>query len=132
MQSGDPAAMMAIASDPAMARVQQLMAQNPGLMQRMGGQMGIPGNPMAAMMGGMGGMGGGAVNPGGGFQAPAQPTTPAAPTPAPAQAPTPVPGAPTTQEEEERLLQEAIRLSMQEAEKKDDSKPGDSGDSGST
>jgi hypothetical protein len=129
MQSGDPAAMMAIAADPAMARVQQLMMQNPGLMARMGGQMGLGGNPMAAMMGGMGGIG----NAGGGFGGlapPAQPAAPAPPAPTPAPAPAPIPGAPTTQEEEERLLQEAIRLSMQETEKKDDSKTGEGGGSG--
>lgn len=147
MQSGDPAAMMAIAGDPAMARVQQLMMANPALVQRLGGM----GSGMPGMGGGMPGMGGapgmggmpGMAMPGGGFQTPTQPPRPAGTTPgAPRQAaqtppapspmnppPAPIPGAPSTQEEEERLLQEAIQLSMQEAKKKSD-KPDEGGNGG--
>jgi hypothetical protein len=140
IQSGDPAAMMTIASDPAMARVQQIMMQNPGLMQRMvGAQMGgAGGNPLAAMFGAqMAGAGG--PRPADGFHTPTQPPratpqTPAAPRQAPATdppAPSPpvptTPGVPTTEEEEERLLQEAIRLSMQEGERKADDKPSEGG-----
>lgn len=61
-------------------------------------------------MGGMGGMGaqGGANTNGQAQQAPSAPN-PAAPPPPQFE------GAPTSAEEEERLLQEAIRLSMQDS-----------------
>jgi thiol-disulfide isomerase/thioredoxin len=164
MQSGDHAAMMQIASDPAMTRLQQVMMSNPRLFQIMTQQMGggVGGPPgLAQMMGTMGapGMGGaGARDIGGGpqgagmgagFATPTQPirTTldpPGAPRHGPAPDPplpanVPFPGAPTTAEEEERLLQEAIRLSMEESSKQSskngpDSRPphDDSGSGGSS
>jgi hypothetical protein len=138
MQSGDPAAMMQLMADPAFARLQQTMMANPSLAQRMAGMM--PPGAMGGIggiggMGGVGGMGGFGGTPGaggnGGFTTPTQlprraPEPPVAPRHGPAPDPPlpgnraiapPIPGAPTTQEEEDRLLQEAIRLSMEDANK---------------
>lgn len=144
MQSGDPSAMMQLVSDPALARLQQLMMRNPSLVERMMRTMGGGAGPgfgggmpgLGNVMGAMAGMGNAPRADGGqgnaGFTTPTQaprpsPVPPAAPRhgpapdpplPANAHGPSAYPGAPTTQEEEDRLLQEAIRLSMEDANNK--------------
>jgi thiol-disulfide isomerase/thioredoxin len=154
MQSGDHSALMQVAADPALARLQQMMMNNPRLFQLMTQQMGGGGNGahgLAQMMGAMGGAGGldtmgGRAGVGRGFATPTQPIrTTAVPPDAPRHGPAPdpplpanvpFPGAPTTVEEEERLLQEAIRLSMEESsrqssqKKAEDGPPKDDGTSG--
>lgn len=149
LQSGDPAAAMQLASDPTLARMQQLLARNPSVLERMmrainsdasgngmqpfGGVQGS-GN-VTGSHGGLGYAPRSEGNQGGtGFTTPTQAPRPSpVPPPAPRHGPAPdpplptstrapagFPGAPTTQEEEERLLQEAIRLSMEDASKKND------------
>lgn len=111
--NGDYTAMHRLAADPALAQLQNAMASNPSFMGAMMRGMGVGGG---AGMGAMPGLGvgraqgaaptqAGATNPG---VTPAPGATPVAPVPH-------IPGAPTTAEEEDRLLQEAIRLSMQDA-----------------
>lgn len=118
MQNGDFDAIRRVMQDPAMTRFMQNLGNNPGLMDAMRRQ------GMAAGFPGMTGMGGGQGAPRTGTdgsppagidgtgqgqtQTPANGANSAPPAP-------PYPGAPTTAEEEDRLLQEAIRLSMQDS-----------------
>eukprot|EP00178_Gracilaria_changii_P011440 TRINITY_DN325_c0_g1_i1.p1 TRINITY_DN325_c0_g1~~TRINITY_DN325_c0_g1_i1.p1 ORF type:complete len:787 (+),score=161.72 TRINITY_DN325_c0_g1_i1:72-2432(+) len=108
MTNGDFAAMQRLQNDPALMRLQAAMASNPTVMNEAMRQLAtgmgnaFPGAHMPPMPG--------AGTPG--FNAPPQPNQAQTPSNPPPPA---YPGAPTTAEEEERLLQEAIRLSMQDA-----------------
>ncbi|CAN8074040.1 unnamed protein product [Agarophyton chilense] len=111
MTNGDFSAMQRLQNDPALMRLQAAMTSNPTVMNE----------AMRQLATGMGNAyGGGQMPPMPPFQntgtqglnagmQPAQNQTPSNPPPPP------YPGAPTTAEEEDRLLQEAIRLSMQDA-----------------
>lgn len=119
MNSGDIGAIQRLRSHPAMGRLQSALINNPTFLSAMMGQMTEHGLPNLGMFGGMGmdGNNAGGTGPGtgvatnntqgnvggngGGTENREQPQ---------AQ----FPGAPSTAEEEERLLQEAIRLSMQD------------------
>lgn len=113
MQSGDMEAISRLMANPAMSRIMQTMMNSPSVMNAIGRQLGRNGMPGAGPMG-MGGMMGGGF----GAQAPPGPQ-PGGNTANPNNAgqgtnQPQYPGAPSTQEEEDRLLQEAIRLSMQD------------------
>ncbi|KAI0566160.1 Ubiquitin [Gracilaria domingensis] len=121
MTSGDVAAMQRLQNDPALMRLQAAMASNPTVMNEAMRQLAtgmgnaFPGGPMPSMPG--------AGTPA--FNAATQ-ATQATQTQTPSNpAPAAYPGAPTTAEEEERLLQEAIRLSMQDAGTDSNQKPED-------
>lgn len=105
LSSGDMATVQRLQGHPAMQRMHQAMTSNPaflGMMMRQAAERGFPGMPGAAPAptngtATMPTAAPGAMNP--------TQTTPAPPA---------YPGAPSSAEEEERLLQEAIRLSMQD------------------
>lgn len=123
MDTGDMATMQRLQNDPTLSRLRNALSANPAFMNAMMRQMAEGGFNMPGM-GGMGGMGGFPGMGGMGGMGGAPPAATGAPTgtnptgTAPAQPPAPAPpqypGAPSTAEEEERLLQEAIRLSMQD------------------
>lgn len=133
MQNGDYATLQGLMANPVLARLTQAMGNSPAIANAMRRRMmegGLAGMPDVGGLGGMGGMPRmpGAQAPGGTGNVPPTGTGQGQQPPA-ANAPPAYPGAPTTAEEEDRLLQEAIRLSMQdsaakkpseEPEKKDD------------
>lgn len=112
MQSGDMAAMQRVMMNPAMARIGQAMANSPAMMNVMRRQFANGMTP--GMFGNQNnqttGMGNMAPNANGQTQQGGNGTA----TGGMPGAPPNIPGAPTTPEEEDRLLQEAIRLSMQD------------------
>lgn len=126
MTSGDIGAIQRLRSHPAMGRLQSALINNPTFLSAMMGQMAEQGLPNLGMFGGMGMDGNNAGSTGTGAGTGAVPGTDNAPGTGQgnvgggggnnnAERPQATfPGAPTTAEEEERLLQEAIRLSMQD------------------
>lgn len=122
--SGDMATVQRLQAHPAMLRLQAAMTSNPvflNLMMREMANRGFPGMGGAGMggtgMGGAGGvdgMGGGVTGAREGGQGTGAQQTAAGNGAPDTPAPVGYPGAPTTAEEEEQLLQEAIRLSMQD------------------
>lgn len=120
MQTGDHATLQNLMANPSLARLTQAMRNSPAIATAMQRRMmagGLPGMPGAGGMPGMGmpGMPGG-QNPTGGATGGANPAQNAQGQQNPtANAQPQYPGAPTTAEEEDRLLQEAIRLSMQDS-----------------
>lgn len=117
IENRDMAAVRRLEGHPALHRIQNTVTNDPALLSMLmqhiaeGGAQGIPGMEGLANMANTGagvGRGGGAQGARGGAGG-----TPVAPQPAAPQ----YPGVPSTAEEEERLLQEAIRLSMQEQQK---------------
>lgn len=144
--NGDMATVQRLQQHPAMIRLQSAMTSNPAVLNVIMRQMaerGFPGMGTATM--GMGGAGMGTGAPGAGMGIPGmggadngaagtglgtggQAGTGDGGQPNPV--PPAYPGAPTTAEEEERLLQEAIRLSMQDqTQSKPDERREDSDDS---
>lgn len=122
MQTGDMATMQRLMNNPAMTRITQAMINNPIMMNALRRQHGdFPGMGMPGMFGGAQGNTGGRDMGTTGANAqqgqdPGANTEVRNPGPQP-PAPPYIPGAPTTAEEEDRLLQEAIRLSMQDQAK---------------
>lgn len=112
--SGDHNALQTLQADPNFARLNAAITSNPALLNSLMNRMnegGMPGMP------GMGRtVGGGAANPAARNNQGAATTQNAQPA---------YPGAPSTAEEEERLLQEAIRLSMQDVNRSDTPKEQD-------
>lgn len=108
-QSGDTASIERIQSNPALYRISRALMSNPMFLEAL---MGGAGEGMAGMAGRQGMQTPGTGVGQGGADTNATPGQNGGQTRAPAQPP--LAGAPTTTEEEERLFQEAIRLSMQE------------------
>lgn len=122
MQAGDMAAMHRLMTNPAMGRITQAMMNSPAMMNALRRQYGnIPGRGMPGMFGGNQGYTGGGGNGMTGANAEQgqqqEANVGAGNTGVQPPVPPYVPGAPTTAEEEDRLLQEAIRLSMQDQAK---------------
>lgn len=111
MNSGDFQTIQRLRSHPAMARLQATLSNSPAFLNTMMQQMAEQGFPNLGMPGGGGGLGGNVGGAGPNAQGTNRETrgenidAPQVPS---------YPGAPMTAEEEERLLQEAIRLSMQD------------------
>lgn len=122
MQAGDMAAMQRLMTNPAMGRITQAMMNSPAMMNALRRQYGnFPGRGMPGMFDGNQGNRGGNGNgmTGANAQQGQQHGTNTGAGNMGVQPPVPpyIPGAPTTAEEEDRLLQEAIRLSMQDQAK---------------
>lgn len=129
--SGDMATLQRLQAHPSMARLVQAMTSNPVFLRTMMQEMAQRGPTGAWPGAGVGGgaatgartdQGTGGTQGGGG-------TGTAGGTPAGMAAPPQFPGAPSTAEEEERLLQEAIRLSMQDQQKPPEDNRESDGDS---
>lgn len=125
MTSGDIGAIQRLRSHPAMGRLQSALINNPTFLSAMMGQMAEQGLPNLGMFGGMGmdgnnvggtgtGTGTGAVPGTDNTQVTGQRSAGGGGNNNAERPQATFPGAPTTAEEEERLLQEAIRLSMQD------------------